>query len=391
MCAKPDLRIGVIGAAGRGVLAAHAHRPGRGSRITACCDIRESELAQCRARYGENVFTTSDYQALLARELDAVFICSPDFLHHAHATAALRAGMVIYLEKPMAITIADCDDILQQATETNGRLYLGHNMRHMGFVLKMKELIDAGVIGEVKTAWCRHFVGHGGDFYFKDWHADRRLSTGMLLQKATHDIDILHWLCGAFSRTVNAMGNLTLYNQITDRNDRPRHRPKHNLANWPPLTQKDLNPVVDIEDVSMMHMALDNGVLACYQQCHFTPDYWRNYTIIGTEGRLENFGNGEEGTVIKVWDRRRLGYDARADQSFPLASMAGGHGGADPRIVDEFLGFVRGEAKASTSPLASRYSVAAGCCATESLRMKGIPIDVPPVNREVRNFFQTYA
>ena len=383
-----DLRIGVIGAGGRGWLAAHAHKPGQGSHIAACCDPQESVLEQCKSKYGKSVFTTLDFKELLRQELDAVFVCSPDFLHHTHAVAALEAGLGVYLEKPMAITIGDCDDILQCAMGRGGRLYLGHNMRHMEFVLKMKELIDSGSIGEVKTAWCRHFVGHGGDFYFKSWHADRRLSTGMLLQKAAHDIDVLHWLCGGYTRIVNAMGKLTVYGQISDRIDKTRSRPRADLTNWPPLTQKSLNPVVDIEDVSLMQMELDNGVLACYQQCHFTPDYWRNYTFIGTEGRLENFGNGEDGTLLKVWNRRRSGYDSKADVTIPLNSQEGGHGGADPRIVDEFLGFVKGETKASISPLAARNSVAAGYCATESIRNKGIPVEVPWAAPEILNFYQ---
>lgn len=383
-----DLHIGVIGAGGRGQLAAHAHKPGAGSRIVACCDTRAEVREGCRDQYGASVFLTDDPQALLTRDLDAVFVCTPDFLHHRHACDAMEAGLPVYLEKPMAITIDDCDDILATAARTRGKLYLGHNMRHMAFVLTMKELIDRGEIGEVKTAWCRHFVGHGGDFYFKDWHADRTLSTGMLLQKATHDIDVLHWLCGGYSQRVNAMGDLTVYGQIEDRAPRPQPRPKHNLAHWPPLTQRNLHPTVDIEDVSLMQMTLDNGVLACYQQCHFTPDYWRNYTLIGTEGRLENFGNGETGTVIRVWNRRRMGYDAAADITLPVEPLGGGHGGADPRIVDEFLRFVRNEARPRTSPVDARYSVAAGCCATASLRSQGMPVEVPPLDPALAAFFR---
>ncbi|MFW6292980.1 MAG: Gfo/Idh/MocA family protein, partial [Spirochaetota bacterium] len=183
-----DLRIGVIGAGGRGSIARHAHRPNEGSRIVACCDTVPAHLEQAREWYGSDTFTTSDYRELLARELDAVFVTTPDFLHEEHALAALEAGIAVYLEKPMAITIAGCDRILTTSRAKRVRLYLGHNMRHMSFVRKMKQLIDGGLIGEVKTAWCRHFVGNGGDFYFKDWHADRRLSTGLLLQKAAHDI-----------------------------------------------------------------------------------------------------------------------------------------------------------------------------------------------------------
>jgi predicted dehydrogenase len=145
-------------------------------------------------------------------------------------------------------------------------------MRHMAFVLKMKQLIDDGAIGEVKTAWCRHFVGHGGDFYFKDWHADRKLSTGLLLQKAAHDIDILHWLCGAYTKRVNAMGKLSLYGGIADRHG-PDARGDAGVDrdHWPPLTQKQLNPVVDVEDVSMIQMELHNGVLASYHSVTSHP------------------------------------------------------------------------------------------------------------------------
>ena len=61
-----------------------------------------------------------------------------------------------------------------------------------------------------------------------------------------------------------------------------------------------------------MNLRLDNGVLATYQQCHYTPDYWRNYTVIGTHGRLENFGD-LDGATVKVWNARRSGYRADAD------------------------------------------------------------------------------
>jgi predicted dehydrogenase len=135
------------------------------------------------------------------------------FLHEEMAVAALELGLAVYLEKPMAITTEGCDRILKSARESNARLYLGHNMRHMAFVRKMKELIDGGAIGEVKTVWCRHFVGHGGDFYFKDWHATRENTNSMLLQKGAHDIDVIHWLAGGYSDLVHALGNLTVYNR----------------------------------------------------------------------------------------------------------------------------------------------------------------------------------
>ena len=80
-----DLHIGVIGSGGRGNLVRNAHKPGEGSRVVACCDIMESVLDHNREWYGDDIYTTVDYHQLLQQDLDAVFVCSPDFLHQEHA------------------------------------------------------------------------------------------------------------------------------------------------------------------------------------------------------------------------------------------------------------------------------------------------------------------
>ena len=380
-----ELQIGIIGSGGRGtLLGALAHRPGRGSRVVACCDVSDATLARNRADYGAEIFTTGDYHALLARKLDAVIIATPDFLHEDQAVDAAARGLAIYLEKPMALSIAGCDRILRAAAKTRARLYVGHNMRHMPFVRKMKSLIDAGAIGEVKACWVRHFVGHGGDFYFRDWHAERRYTNGLLLQKAAHDLDIIHWLCGGYARKVNAFGALALFGGLPGRKPATkglsRLRPgEMKLTAFPYTRARGFNHRIDVEDLSTMQMQLDNGVLATYTQCHFTPDYWRNYVVIGTEGRMENFGNGEAGTCVRVWNRRKQGYEAAGDVTYRIPVSRGAHGGADPRIMEEFLRFARSGGKTDTSPIAARESIAAGCVATNSLRAGGALRTVPRI------------
>jgi predicted dehydrogenase len=389
---KSRLNIGVIGAGGRGYLANHAHRPAENVFVTAGADITDKGLALFRERFGADAYVTKDYRRILDRkDIQAVFITTPDFLHEEHAVAALEAGKAVYLEKPMAITIKGCDRILATAMRNKCKLYLGHNMRHMTFVLKMKQLIDKGAIGEVKAGWCRHFIAYGCDAYFKDWHADRRKSTSLLLQKAAHDIDVLHWLCNGYSTSVNAMGGLTLYDRIKDRHPRSERGDAswHN-ENWPPLSQKGLNPVIDVEDISMMQMKLDNGVFCSYQQCHFTPDAWRNYCIIGTHGRVENFGDDPGSCVVRLWNRR-TGYNPYGDEQYFIPHVRGSHGGADPSIVAEFVRFVREGGKVKTSPIAARNSVAAGYQAAMSLRKGGVPMKIPPVDGKVVKYFAKWA
>jgi predicted dehydrogenase len=157
------------------------------------------------------------------------------------------------------------------------------------------------------------------------------------------------------------------------------------MKNWPPLAQKGLHPVVDVEDLSMITMQLDNGVLASYEQCHFTPDYWRNYTVIGTEGRLENFGDSAGGTV-RIWNQRAT-YAPDGDASYPITGDSDGHGDADELTMTEFLLFVRDNEATETSPVAARNAVMTAIAATESMRSGAAPREISPVSEELSNYF----
>ncbi len=374
-----DLRIGVIGSGGRGGVAAHAHKPDEGSRVVACCDLDDKVLEKNRERYGDDVLATKDHEEVLAQDLDAVFIATPDFLHEEHALAALEKARAVYLEKPMTITIEGCDRLLAKARETGSRLFVGHNMRYMTIFIKMRELIQSGAIGDVKSAWCRHFVSYGGDAFFRDWHSERRFSTGMLLQKGAHDIDMIHWLTGAYSKRVSAFGNLAVYGALPRRPASEKGSARFDSAHWPPTSCSGFSPEMDIEDQTVMTMELEGGILGAYLQCHFSPDACRNYTIIGTEGRIENIGNGPESPIF-IWNRRHDGYRMIGDEVHRGGvAERSGHGGADSMIVREFLDFARTGCETTATPEAARMAVAAGYQATMSLRDGGTPRDVPPV------------
>lgn len=384
---EKELRIGVIGAGGRGNLAHYAHRPEDGIKLVAASDIKEEALENFQKKFGKDTFVTMDYKKLLSKnDIDAIFVTSPDFCHEEHAVSALEAGKSVYLEKPMAITIEGCDKILETAKKTKSKLFLGHNMRYMNVMRKMKELVDNGKIGEVKTAWCRHFIAYGGDSYFKDWHSERRFSTGLLLHKGTHDIDIIHWICGSYTKRVTAFGGLTVYDKCERRHAGEEPDGTWNIANWPPLSQNGMDPMLNVEDQSMVLMEMGNGIFACYLQCHFTPDAWRNYTFIGTEGRIENIGDGPEDTIY-MWNRRS---DSRkeCDVEVPPDKVLGGsHGGADPLIVEGFLQFINGGTEPYSNPIAARYSVATGYQATMSLRNGGKPMEIPGLPEDIEKYF----
>jgi len=380
------LNIGVIGIGGRGNLARFAHLPEKNCRIVAGADIDEEQLKKFSEQFGRNVFITKNYEELLKRkEIDAVFITTPDFLHEEQSIAALKAGKAVYLEKPMAITIEACDRILETAYETKSKLFLGHNMRHFASIKKMKELIDSGIIGEVQVCWCRHFIDYGGDAYFRDWHSERKNTTGLLLQKGAHDIDVIHWLMGAYTKTVVGMGMLSVYNKCKRRAPGTKGSANWDKKRYPPLTQDGFSPIIDVEDHNMIMMQLSNGKQASYLQCHYTPDAERNYTFIGTAGRIENIGDHGD-CEIHVWTHR--GSRQAPDIIYYLRDKTDFHGGSDIEIVNTFIDFIRYNIKTNTSPIAARYAVATGYMGHKSMRNASTPFDVPEINEKLIEYFE---
>jgi len=380
------LNIGVIGYGNRGRLVGYMHNPDAGIRAIAAADNYEPQLKNFKELYGDSCFVTTDYRELLTRpDIDAVIITSPDYLHEEHAIAALEAGKPVYLEKPIAITIEGADRILETAYRTGTKLYLGHNMRHFPVVNKMKELVDSGIIGEVKAAWCRHFINYGGDAYFKDWHSEQQYTTGLLLQKGAHDIDVIHYVTGATTTAVTGMGMLAVYDKCARRPVSERGCAGWNDSNWPPLEQAGMSPVIDVEDMNMIMMQLDHGIQACYMQCHFAPDAERNYTFIGTKGRIENIGDAGD-CQVHVWTRR--GPRATPDIVYHLKPIEGSHGGADPGIVQTFLDFVLKNKKPKTNPVAARNAVAVGVLGHKSMRTSGERFEVPPPAPHLVEYFE---
>jgi len=374
------LRIGVIGLGARGNLAPLWHQPQGRSVVVAGADVRPEALERFRARVNPDAFVTTDYRKLLARtDVDAVVVTSPDFCHEEHAIAALEAGKHVFCEKPLAITTEGCDRILRVWQRSGKRLMVGFNMRYMNLFRTMKEIADSGILGDLKAVWVRHFVGQGGNFYFHDWHARRANVTSLLLQKGSHDIDMIHWITGRYTRRVVAFGSRDYFGgDMPDdltctacerRRTCPETQPPDN-----PRQECCFRREVDVEDNNLVLMELEGGIKAAYLQCHFTPDYHRNYVFIGTHGRMENV----EGDKVLVKTRRSMTWRDYADRVYEVKKAAGSHGGADPVICEEFLDVVLEGKEPLSPPLAGRMSVAVGCAAAESLRKGGVPVDVPP-------------
>lgn len=377
------VRIGVIGVAGRGVIAEYWHKPDGDSIVVAGADAKQEFLDRFKEKINPDAFVTTDYRELVTRDdVDAVAVMSPDFLHEEHAVAALNAGKHVFCEKPLAITTESCDRILEAWQRSGKHLMVGFNMRYMPIFRVMKDIVDSGIIGEIKAVWVRHFVCYGGSYYYHNWNANRNYSTSLLLQKAAHDIDMIHWITGHYTKKVAAFGSLDFYG-----GDKPNDLSCLNCPDSETCTeiqtpyymerqnQCAFRQEVDVEDNNAVIMELDNGIKASYMQCHFTPDYFRNYTFIGTEGRVENLDDDSK-VIVKLRDRSNR-WKNMADQVYDVKKFEGGHGGADPKICQDFIDMILKGKEPVATPLAGRMSVATGVSATESLRDSGTLRSIP--------------
>lgn len=367
-----QIRIGVIGLGWRAGVTKYWHNPGGKSVVVAGADIDPGRLNKFRDRINPDADVMLDYRELLERrDIDAVVVMTPDHCHEEHAVAALRAGKHVYCEKPLSITVEGCDRILHAWQESGKQFMIGFNMRYMNMYRTMKEIVDSGEIGEVKAIWVRHFVGLGSDYYYHSWHGSSKHTTSLLLQKASHDIDIIHWIAGRYTNKVTAFGGVDYFgggrpNDLTcpdcaDKATCPEARSG-------PLVQCAFRKEVDVEDNSMVLMELDGGIKASYMQCHFTPDYGRSYTIIGTQGRIENF---ESDNKVIVKSRKSNTWRDLSDRVYDIKKAEGSHNGADQKICDDFIQMILEGKEPVAQPFAGRMSVAVGCAATESMRTGG--------------------
>lgn len=135
----------------------------------------------------------ADYREMLARpDIDAVDVALPSDLHHPVGCAVLEAGKHLLLEKPMAISIAQCDDLVRLAKEKNRLLAIGHEFRLSSLWCKAKELIDAEAIGEPQYVlielWRRPYrLGAGG------WRYDIQRVGNWILEEPIHFFDLARW------------------------------------------------------------------------------------------------------------------------------------------------------------------------------------------------------
>lgn len=254
---------------------------------------------------------TTDYHEVLANPaVDAVFIATPDDTHAEIVLAAVEAHKHILCEKPLEV---DREKILllESVLKDYDKVFeVGYVLRYARSFQKVKDVIKSGVIGDVVMIQATDHVQYGGYAYFHDWHRLRSKSTSLLLQKATHTLDILNWYVDSKPQNVVAFGGLTTmgkpgalkkFGHEVDPNlhcgDCPisetceesiQNLAREKKINWDPNWPDScvFNSEVDVDDHQTVMVNYRNGVKMTYQLCQFAAYYKREFHIFGSKGEL---------------------------------------------------------------------------------------------------------
>ncbi|QUG75200.1 gfo/Idh/MocA family oxidoreductase [Erwinia sp. E602] len=271
------VRIGLIGTGyiGRCHAIAYAQAPTvfnlKGELVREMVAEVTPELAREKAEaFGFNR-STGDWRELVADpDIDVVDICAPNFLHKEMALEAIRHGKHVYSEKPLALDVADAEEMVRAAQQAGVKTLVGFNYMKNPTSQLAKEIIARGEIGEVV-----HFYGtHNEDYLANpstplDWHCQKALAgLGALGDLAAHIVNMAHYLVGNIDQVSGDM--MTVIKQRPD--------PKN------PAVLRD----VENEDQASALLRFDNGAhgvietsrIACGSKMGLT------YVVTGTKGTL---------------------------------------------------------------------------------------------------------
>lgn len=196
------IRVGVIGLGRMGMLHLINCKKIDGVQVVCVADSSKKSLAKAKMLGIDSVY--SDYHELLNHpaKLDAVILSLPNFMHFESIRIALEAGLDVFAEKPMAISVKDCREIVRLVGKSGRKLMVGHAARYMEVVEKMKEIMDTGVIGDVEVATIEEVMN--GPFAHPrvpapvaDWWFDsKKAGGGALLDIGYHMIDLFRLFAG---------------------------------------------------------------------------------------------------------------------------------------------------------------------------------------------------
>ena len=179
--------------------------------LVACWDDNvergEAAATQYDMRYSPHLEDITNHP-----EIHAVIVTCETNRHAEMVVAAASDGKDILCQKPMALTLEDCDRIAEIVEKTGVKFMMGHQMRRDPANIAMKEIIDSGVLGKIGVLRRRHCINALFSEAFvtgpSRWHIDPKKNMGMFMDDASHATDFIHWMLGKPTSVIAEIDNI---------------------------------------------------------------------------------------------------------------------------------------------------------------------------------------
>jgi phthalate 4,5-cis-dihydrodiol dehydrogenase len=170
-------------------------------KITAAADTRTDALQKFRDKYGGEIFTSVEAMCAGAN-VDAIYIATPNQLHAKHVIAAAECGKHVIVEKPMALSMAECEAMNQAAEKHGVKLLCGHTHSFDPPIRKIREIVKSGELGKL----CMINTWNYNEFMYRPrMKHELATSRGVVLNQGPHHVDIVRLIGGGRVRSVRAM------------------------------------------------------------------------------------------------------------------------------------------------------------------------------------------
>ena len=225
------IRAGVIGTGSRGTGLMSLLQKIPGFAVTACCDIIPENLDKAVLATGNKARAYKDYHALLNdKQVDAVIIATPLFLHYPMAVAALAAGKHVYLEKSLSYNIPQALDLAGIVGKSRLVFQVGYQYRYYGLYKRVKEIIQQNWLGRIthlesqynrNSDW-RNPVKDPAQERIVNWRMYKEYCGGPLSELCAHQIDMIGYLLDSNPAKAVAMGGINYWKDGRDTYDHIR-------------------------------------------------------------------------------------------------------------------------------------------------------------------------
>ncbi len=365
------ITVAILGMGARGFTYAQAIGEIEDVKITHVCEVNPIKKEFVKQMFGieENNYFISDDEFLGKGKLaDILIIATMDQWHYKHAIKALDLGYDILLEKPIASTEEQCEEIVEKAKKLNRKVAVCHVLRYTPFYTKLKELVDSNIIGKVRSITQTENIGyyHYAHSYVRgNWHRGD-LTSPMVVAKSCHDFDIIKWLIGSNCVAITSFGSLEYfkkenapvgsanncyqckidcpYNAITFYKKNPKW---FMIFSLDPDVEKVLSNLEhpygkcvyqcdnNVADNQIINMLFANNSVAQLNITAFSNEMHRNIKIHGTIGEIE--GDLEEMSItMKTFGGKTEKIDVRS-----ITNDFSGHSGGDKRMIKDLINNVK--------------------------------------------------